>query len=106
MTPEQTIKTLLTAATRAPREDAQQRAARIAARIAWALTTIDAFFAAQERVSEAWECILDDLPDGLDEEELDALPDPPEQAEADALAAQIEALRDHGRWPRHLHWSL
>ena len=40
------------------------------------------------------------------EQELRQLPDPPEQAEADALWAEIEAVREHDRWPRHLYWSV
>ena len=104
MPPTRTLQTLLTAAQHAATEQ-EQAAARIAARCAWAEQAVAAFMAAQERVQEAWTRILRELPD-LDDEALDQLPDPPEQAEADALWAEIEAVRDRDRWPRHLYWSL
>lgn len=62
--------------------------------------------AAQDKVIQAWDRILDALPEDLDEEALEAIPEPPEQAEFDAIFEQIAAVRDHDRWPRHLHWSL
>jgi predicted O-linked N-acetylglucosamine transferase (SPINDLY family) len=105
MPPTRTLQALLAAAQSAAAEQ-EQAAARIAARCAWAKQAVAAFMAAQERVQEAWERIFDALPDDIDEEALDQLPDPPEQAEADALWAEIEAVRDHDRWPRHLHWTL
>ena len=100
----QTLQTLLAAAQNAAAEQ-EQAAARMAARRAWAEQAIEAFFAAQERVHEAWTRIFRELPD-FDDEALEQLPDPPEQAEADALWAEIEAVREHDRWPRHLYWSL
>jgi outer membrane protein TolC len=104
MPPTQTIQSLL-AAGQCAAADEEQAAARLAARHAWIKQAIDAYFAAQERVAEAWSRILDEHPD-LDDEALEQLPDPPEQAEVDALWAEIEAVRDHDRWPRHLYWSL
>lgn len=104
MPPIQTIQSLLAAA-HCTVADEEQAAARLAARLAWIKQAIDAFVAAQERVGEAWSRILDELPDDVDDEALEQLPDPPEQAEADALWAEIEAVRDHDRWPRHLYWS-
>ncbi|HEV2079229.1 MAG TPA: hypothetical protein VGR19_04955 [Allosphingosinicella sp.] len=104
MTPDETIRALLTAAAQAA-ADEEQSAARKAARAIWASQAVAAFFAAQERVGEAWDRILDTLPDDIDDEELEKLPEPPEQAEADALWAEIEAVRDHDRWPRHLYWG-
>jgi len=86
--------------------DEEQAAARIAARCAWVAQAVPAFMAAQERVGEAWARIFESLPEDLPDEELEKLPDPPEQAQADALWAEIKAVRDHDRWPRHLHWSL
>jgi len=97
MTPNETIKTLLA--------DASQAAARQAVRAQWAEQITKDFFAAQERAGEAWKRIFATLPDDLDDEELEKLPGPPEQAEADALYAQIEAVRDHDRWPRELYWK-
>ncbi len=84
----------------------EQAAERIAARIAWARQLIADMMAAQERVTRAWGRTFDSLPDDLSDEEVDALPDPPEQAELDKLLEQLEAWRDHDRWPRHLYWSL
>ena len=104
MPPTRTLQTLLAAAQSAAAEQ-EQAAARIAARRALAEQAVAAFFAAQERVHEAWTRIFRELPD-LDDEALEQLPDPPEQAEADALWAEIEAVCEHDRWPRHLHWSL
>ena len=31
---------------------------------------------------------------------------PPEQDEVNRLLKDVDALIDHGRWPRHLHWSV
>lgn len=105
MPANQTLQSLLAAA-RNVAADEEQAAARLAARRAWARQAIAAYKAAQERVEEAWTRIFDALPDDIDDEAVDHLPDPPEQAEADALWAEIAAVIDHDRWPRHLHWSL
>jgi hypothetical protein len=80
---------------------------RKSARIAWVKDTVAALRAAQQKVDEAWDRMLEALPDHLGEEELDALnlPDPPEQAEVDALHAQIRAVIDHDRWPRELYFG-
>ena len=105
MNPEETIRALLASAGQVAGEQ-EQREARIAARVAWARQTIDAMFEAQKRVQEAWDRIFDELPDDLSEEELEKIPEPPEQAVVDALYEQIAAVRDHDRWPKHLHWTL
>lgn len=105
MPPTRAIQTLLAAAQGAA-ADREQAAARIAARRAWVEQTIAAYKAAQERLDEAWTRIVDALPDDIDDEAVDHLPDPPEQAEADALWDEIQAVIDHDRWPRHLHWTL
>lgn len=96
MPPTQTIKTLLAAAARTAAED-HRAAARQAARIAWVSEAIAALKTAQDKVDQAWDRMLDALPDEDDDEALEALPDPPEQAELDAIMAEIEAVRDHGR---------
>jgi hypothetical protein len=64
--------------------------------------------AANAKVNEAWERLLRDLPNDMDEEELEELdlPDPPKQAELDAIHASIKAVCDHDRWPRELYWSV
>lgn len=56
-------------------------------------------------MQEAWDRIFEALPDDLDDEEVDAIPPPPEQAELDAIFDEIEAVRDHDKWPRELHFK-
>jgi hypothetical protein len=108
MTPEQVIRLLEANARPAPDDD-EAAAMRAGARILWARKTLDAMFAAQDRVTAAWARIfqeLGDAADDLSEEELEAIPEPPEQAEVDRLYELIAAVRDHDRWPKHLHWTL
>lgn len=107
MSNEETIRALLAAAGNVAGEEAQAEA-RIEARIAWAKQRIADLKAAQQRVFDAWDRILDALPDDLDDEALEAMDirDPPEQAELDAIWAEIQAVREHDRWPKHLHWTL
>ena len=105
MSREDTIRALLAAAGRVAGDEADA-AARVAARCAWVRQRIADLRAAHERVDEAWRRIFDALPDDLDDEDVEAIPPPPEQAELDAILAEIEAVRDHDRWPRHLYWSL
>jgi hypothetical protein len=104
MSREDVIRSLLAAAGRAAGEEAGAEA-RVEARVAWVHQRIADLKAADKRVFEAWDRILDALPEDIDDEELEAIPDPPEQAERDAIFAEIEAVRDHDRWPKHLHWS-
>lgn len=80
---------------------------RKAARLAWLRETAAAWREANRKVCAAWDRVLDGLPDDLGDEELEALnlPDPPEQREVDALHAQLKAVIDHDRWPRHLYWG-
>lgn len=107
MPPNQTIQTLLTAATRGA-EEQQCAGARVAARAAWVHETMAAWKAAQDKVSAAWDRLLEDIPDDMTSEELDALnfPDPPEQDELDIIQAQLDAVRYHDRRPRELHWTV
>jgi hypothetical protein len=100
-----TIRALLADAEDAAHEQLLHTA-RITLRKAWAKQRVADFFAAQKRVGEAWSRIFDALPDDLDEDELEAIPEPPEQAEADAIWAEIEAVREHDRWPRELYWIV
>ena len=103
MTPENTINALLAGLETADPADWRRKAARIA----WVKETMAALWAAQDKVTEAWDRIFEALPEDLSDEELDALnlPDPPEQAELDALHAQIRDVIDHDRWPRELYFS-
>src|SRR4051812_35226298 len=81
---------------------------RVAARVAWVRETVAALRAAQQKVNDGWDRMLDALPDDLSDEELEALnlPDPPEQATVDALHAQLQAVIKKDQWPRELHWCL
>ena len=87
--------------------DDDRRDARVAARAAWALERIAALKAMQQRVDEAWARLFEARPDLLadDDDEREAIPDPPEQAELDAILAEIDAVRDHDRWPKQLCWG-
>jgi hypothetical protein len=78
---------------------------RVEARCAWVKQRIADMRAAQKALDAAWMRILDEHPD-VDWESPDApdLPDPPEQAAFDAIYDEIIAVRDHDRWPRHLHF--
>ena len=107
MTPEETVKALLAAAGQVA-GDREQQEARIAARVAWVKERIAALKAAQQRVFDAWDQILDALPEDIDDEELEAMdiPDPPEQAELDAILAQINDVRERDLWPKDLYWTL
>jgi hypothetical protein len=105
MSHEDAIKSLLAAAGRAAGEEAGAEA-RVEARIAWAKQRVADLRAAQDRLTAAWDRILDELGDDRDEEEMERIPDPPEQAEFDAIYAEIQAVREHDRWPKHLHWSF
>ena len=105
MTYKATIEALLAAATEVA-GDRERREARVTARVAWVKERIAALKAAQQRADEAWARIVDALPDDLDDDdELDAIPPPPEQADLDAIHAELEAVRDHDRWPKKLHWG-
>ena len=105
MTPQETIRALLTEAAHAA--DEQKRSEeRQAARVAWVERTVAALMAAHKRVEEAWDRIFEALPEDLEDEEVDAIPPPPEQAELDAILAEVEAVRDQDKWPRELYWSL
>ncbi|MGE0290578.1 MAG: hypothetical protein AB7I42_29870 [Bradyrhizobium sp.] len=106
MTHKTTIAALLAAAGEMAGEQARHESRR-AARAAWLKERIAALKAAQRRVFDAWDRIFDALPDNIDEEELEAMdiPDPPEQAELAAIHAEVDAVRDHDKWPRKLHWG-
>lgn len=80
--------------------------ARVEARCAWVKRRMADLRAAREAADAAWIRMLDAHPD-VDWEDPGApeLPDPPEQAALDAILAEIEAVRDHDRWPRHLHFA-
>lgn len=79
---------------------------RKAARVAWVRETMEALRAAQRNADQAWERLVAAFPDDVDDDELEDLPPPAEQAQVDAIHAEINAVIDHDRWPRHLYWSL
>lgn len=80
-------------------------ARRWAARQAWWRQLFDDYRAAARRCDAAWMKALEPY-DDWPEEAVPELDPPPEQAEVDRLHALIADVRDHGRWPRHLHWTV
>lgn len=101
MSAEHTIRALLAGLETA--DPAEWR--RKSARIAWVKETMAALRAARQKITDAWDRIVAELPEDLSEEELEALPEPPEQAEHDALHAQIRAVIDRDEWPQELHFG-
>ena len=101
-----TVRMLLTSRREEPLSAEEWR--RVKARCAWVKETVAALREAHRRVDEAWDRMLDALPDDISDEELEALhlPDPPEQAQVDAIRAQLDAVIERDEWPKHLHWSL
>jgi hypothetical protein len=78
---------------------------RFRARCAWIEERMAAMKAAQKALDAAWFRQLDAHPDvDWDDPDAPELPDPPEQAAFDAIYAEIRAVIDHDRWPRHLHF--
>jgi len=86
-------------------EDEALTDARIMARLAWGRDRIEAFKRATKAVDDAWMAQLAPY-DDVDEEDLPDLPSPPEQAVLEAILAEIHAVTEKDRWPRHLHWSV
>ena len=103
MSIENTIRTLLAGA----RAGDSREWRRKAARVAWVEEVSAKWRELHERVDSAWDRIFDALPDDIDDDELEAMhiPEPPEQAELDALHAQIWAVIDHDKWPKHLYFG-
>ena len=76
------------------------------ARIAWGRDRIAALKRAQKAADAAWMALVAPFNDRDEDEALPDLPPPPEQAVVEAILAEIHAVTEHDRWPRHLHWSL
>lgn len=91
MTAAHTIATLLATA-RAP-------ANRKAARAAWTKQRAAAWRDAQRQMDAR----CDDAVDRLSEEEFQAFAEA-EQAKVDAIRAELTAVIDHDKWPKHLYW--
>lgn len=70
---------------------------RVAARLAWARDRLAALSVAQQATMDAWDRLLDADPEA---EEA-----PPESAAEQLIWEEIDAVRRHDRWPRHLHWG-
>jgi len=87
-------------------EDEALTNARIMARLAWARDRIEAFKRASKAVDDAWMAKLAPYDDLDEDEELPDLPSPPEQAVLEAILAEIHAVTEEDRWPRHLHWIV
>ena len=79
-------------------DEAKEELRRWAARVGWGIAHMDKLDAAQAAADAAWDRLEAEDPDG------DSVP--PEQDEVDRLLKDVDALIDHGRWPRHLHWSV
>jgi hypothetical protein len=79
----------------------RERWNRITARVAWFRETSDAWLKAQHEMDDRCTAAVDHLT----EQEFDRLFDA-EQAKVDAIRAPLQAVIDHDRWPRELHWSL
>lgn len=78
---------------------------RARARLAWAKDRLAAMKSAQKALDAAWARQLAPYPDvDWDDPDAPEIPDPPEQAAFDAIDAEIRAVIDHDRWPRHLHF--
>jgi hypothetical protein len=71
---------------------------RWVARVSWGLEHMDKLDRAKAAYDEAF--------DRLETEDPGGDTQPPELAEYERLLADADNLIDHGRWPRHLHWSL
>ena len=104
MSAEQEIQKLLTVKAELA-DNVLESWARQAARVAWVRDTMEALRAAQRTADQAWERLVAAFPDEPDDEDED-FPPPAEQAQVDIIHAEIRAVIDHDRWPRHLYWSL
>jgi hypothetical protein len=71
---------------------------RWVARVSWGLDHMDRL----DRAKAAYDAAFD----RLEAEDPGGGSQPPELAEFERLLADADNLIDHGRWPRHLHWSL
>jgi hypothetical protein len=92
MSSEDMIKALLATA--------RQPAERRAARAVWVRKTAKAWREAHREMDER----CDEAVEHLDEEAFERFCDA-EQAKVDAIYAQLRAVIDHDRWPRHLYWG-
>ena len=88
----------MSAATAPAHRGAQGRAAALGGAGELGLAHMDKLDRAKARRMRPWDRLEAEDPDGEDE--------PAEQAELDRLLVDVDNLVDHGRWPRHLHWSF
>lgn len=79
--------------------------ARFEARRKWGYAQVRAYRRAQAKADTAWHKLVEPYA-GWDDEDVPEIDPPPEQTIADAIFAEIRAVVEHDRWPRHLHWSL
>lgn len=73
---------------------------RVKARVAWVRETIAALREAQRQMDERCGAAVD----SVSEEEFERIFDE-EQAKVCAILAQLNAVRDHDRWPPHLYFG-
>jgi hypothetical protein len=76
------------------------------ARLAWSKDRMDALRRAQKAADAAWMTLVAPFRDRSEDDELPDLDPPPEQAVVEAILAEIHAVTERDRWPRHLHWSV
>lgn len=99
MSAGETVRVLLASGAGPEPEDEGGRA-RKAARRQWALERTAALRAAQRAMDDRCSKAVD----RLDEAAFDRLFDA-EQAKVDAIRAEMEAVAEKDRWPKHLHWG-
>jgi hypothetical protein len=87
--------------------EAERAASQLKARLDWLKSRFARMKALHAALADYWgdyfEAHPEADPDDPDFDEA-GLPEPPEQAELETIEAEIEAVRLHDRWPRHLHW--
>ena len=99
MSAEETIRALLASAGEREPEDPGE-SARVAARLQWVLERTAALSAAQRAMDHRCMAAVNQV----DEAAFARLFDE-EQAKVDAIRADLEAVAEEDRWPKHLHWG-
>ena len=79
-------------------EDRKAALRRWVARVSWGLDHMEKL----DRAKAAYDAAFD----RLEAEDPEGDSQPPELAEFERLLAVADNLIDHGRWPRHLHWTV
>lgn len=98
MNSKRTIRALLAGTAQCTEDEGEME--RMLARAAWAKQAAATWREAQRAMDER----CTEAVDRLDEEEFERLFQA-EQAKVDAVRAPMQAVIDHDRWPRHLHFK-